>query len=82
VNPEYLRAIEERAYVRGQLDALREQALHNPGLKEAVRLKAWCEFRPGALSIVEGELVAPEGWPDGVDPDLAVERAVDEMFDR
>ncbi len=57
------------AYTQGQIDAIRDRALTDDALREAVRVALWAKV-PGAVSAqyVDGEVVltAPDGLPDGI----------------
>lgn len=73
-----LLAAEKRvARLDARREVLLEQARANPDLIEALRLRAWAK-----LGKVEGRaadpesLIAPEGWPEGADPEAAVAEAL------
>ena len=84
-NPEYLALLKkqadaqsEMAYLRGQTDQARHDLMHDTELVELLRAKAWHRTGSVAVRIEDGRPVGhPEGWPEGVDADLEIEKYVD-----
>ncbi|MEM6257621.1 MAG: hypothetical protein AAGI37_04840 [Planctomycetota bacterium] len=84
-DPEYVALLKRQAqveadmaYVRGQRDQARHDLMHDPELIEVLRAKAWRKTGTVVQRIEDGRVVGhPEGWPDGVDADLEIEKHVD-----
>ena len=81
VNEEIADASYRLGRAQARLEALKNQALHNPELEEAVRVLTWTRRHPGSVTgYGDGTLECPEGWPEGVDPDLEMEGYVNPLF--
>jgi hypothetical protein len=80
VESEHAQTLRELARAEAALEYLRRQAMEDAELRDLVRQRAW--GRLGRLSL-NGDgrtVVAPAGWPEGVDGDEEIERVVDERL--
>ena len=84
-NDEYIALLKARneaeaqlAYNRGRTDQIRDDLMNDSELVEVLRAQAWHRTGNVAVTVVDGKPVGhPEGWPEGVAPDLVIEQHVD-----
>lgn len=71
---------ENRGYLRGRVESLRDELLADDELREALRARAW--LRAGKPPTMRDGRPAghPDGWPEGVDGDAVVAEVVDERL--
>lgn len=77
------KAREERAYLAGRIEALRDEALRDRSLHETLRVREW--VKAGAKVAYDRAADrfdgVPDGWPEGIDDGDAFAREyVDGLF--
>jgi hypothetical protein len=66
-----------KARIEGKLEAVLDGARRDPGLIEAVRIRAWAKLGKvdasySSVAADPWKLTAPDGWPEGVSEDDAM----------
>lgn len=65
------------AYTRGRIDAILDEVTSDPEHVEMLRCLAWARTGQRLGMNRDGKIVgAPDGWPEGVDPDGFVDEWV------
>ena len=78
---EYEKLLIEKGRSQERVRRLREEAIADPGIREAARLVAWQRHDEARIRMVPGGLEFPETWPpDSVDEDNEVSAFVDARF--